>query len=391
MNLPNNIPQPGMQNFSSAQMLGLALRNEMAKNPNFFFFSPDETTSNRLDTVFEATDRAWSGRLLPWDKYMQPDGRVIELLSENVLFATLAGHILSGGQGAMASYEAFFPIISSQLDQHLKFIDQSKRIAWRSKYSALNLLSTSTCWRQDHNGFTHQNPTLISSLLAKPSNLVNCLFPVDDIAAAAAWEFMTKTKNVVNFTTFNKTAEPRWIDINHARFQLTNGGASIFQFASDPDPDIILTAAGDITSKEMLLARDIVKSELPELRIRFVGIAALSYQAIGTTENPLKPVDFVDYFTADKPIIANFHGYPDVLRNILTHYADASRIEVHGFEEQGSTTTPLDMLIRNKASRYDLAMTIFEKVERPDLVAKCQAKIDENSEYIKLYGIDKPI
>ena len=390
MNLPDRIDQPGSEKFSSARMFGALLRDEMAANPNFYFFSPDETTSNKLDAVFEVSGRAWTEPTKPWDKHLQPDGRVYELLSENALFAMLAGHIFTGGQGAITSYESFFPIISSQIDQHLKFLQQSKQFKWRPKYSATNLLSTSTCWRQDHNGFTHQNPTLISSLLAKPSNLVNCLFPVDDVAAAAAWEFMQQTKNVLNLATFNKTDEPRWIDINHARFQLTNGGCSIFQFASDPDPDIILAAAGDIVTKELIYARDIAKSELTELKIRVINIAATSYQAIGTTQHKLKQPDFDDYFTTNKPIIASFHGYPDTLRSILTHYTDPKRLDIRGYEEQGSTTTPLDMLIRNRASRYDLAIAIFEAASRPDLADKYQRVIDENTDYIKLYGTDKP-
>ena len=389
MNLPDKIEQPGTDKFSSARMFGTLLRDEAAKNPNFFLFSPDETMSNKLDAIFEATDRAWAEKTLPQDKYLQPDGRVIELLSENALFAMLAGHIFSGGQGAMTSYEGFFPIIASQLDQHLKFLAQSKDLPWRPDYAATNLLSTSTCWRQDHNGFTHQNPTLISSLLAKPNNLVNCLFPIDDIASAAAWEFMQDSRNVVNLATFNKTDEPRWIDINHARFQLISVGCSIFQFISDPDPEIILAAAGDIVSKETIYAAQIAKQELPDLRLRFIGITALSYQAIGTTERKLNQQDFNNYFTTDQPIIANFHGYPETLRSILTHYANPDRLDVHGFEEQGSTTTPLDMLIRNRASRFDLAIAIFNQAGRPDLAEKYQQKITENTEHIKLHGTDK--
>jgi xylulose-5-phosphate/fructose-6-phosphate phosphoketolase len=390
VDLPDRIDHPGAESFSSAKMLGLCLRNEIATNPNFYFFSPDETTSNKLDAVFEATGRAWNLPTEPWDKHMQPEGRVLELLSENALFAALTGHILTGGQGAITSYEAFFPIISSQIDQHLKFLAQSKEIPWRPKYSATNLLSTSTCWRQDHNGFTHQNPTLISSLLAKPSNLVNCLFPIDDIATVAAWEFMTKTQNVVNLTTFNKTEEPRWIDIGHARFQYENGGASIFGFASDENPDIILTAAGDIVSKETLHAIKIVKSELSNLKLRFIGITALSYQAIGTTENKLPQTTFNEYFTTTKPIIANFHGYPETLRSILTHYTTPDRLEIHGYQEQGSTTTPLDMLIRNRASRYDLAIAIFNQASHPELAEKYQQIIEENTTHIKLHGTDQP-
>lgn len=361
----------------------------MQEYDDFYFFSPDETTSNRLDQVFEASDRAWTREIMGWDKHLAPNGRVIEMLSENTLFAVLAGHILSGGRGAMTSYESFFPIISSQVDQYLKFIKQSKELDWRPRYQALNLLSTS-CWqRQDHNGFTHQNPALISSLLAKPSNLSNCLFPIDDVAAAAAWEFMTKTKDVLNLVTFNKIPETRWIDINHARFQLTNGGASVFQFISDENPDLIVTGIGDIPSGEAIAAIKLAKEEVPELRIRYVGIAALSYAAIGTTENKLKPQDFDDYFTTDKPIIVNFHGYAESIRAIFSHYADMRRVDIHGYGDQGSTTSPLDELTRNYCSRYDICINILERTGHHEMTQKYRDLIEENVRYATLYGIDK--
>lgn len=388
MNLPTSVDRPGAEKFSSAKAFGRCLQAEMYQNPQFYLFSPDETSSNKLDAVYQATNRAWLRSPKPWDKNISSTGRVIELLSENVLFATLAGHILSGGQGVMASYESFFTIVASQLDQHLKFLNQSREISWRPDYSALNLFSTSTCWRQDHNGYTHQSPALISALLSNPSNLANCIFPVDDVATVAAWEFMQSSKNVVNLATANKTDEPRWIDINHARFQFENGGASIFEFASDPDPDLIFTAAGDIATKELLFARDIVKREIPDLKIRFVGLAALSFSAIGTTENKLKQNLFDEYFGTKLPIIANFHGYSDTLRSILTHYADPKRLNVHGYEEHGSTTTPLDMLVRNRADRFSLAINVFELLERPELVQKYQEKLQQNTDYIKLHGVD---
>ena len=247
MNLPTRIDNPGAEEYSSALALGECLREQMYQDPDFYFFSPDETTSNKLSAVYEASDRAWGGKIEPWDKSLARDGRVIEMLSENTLFAVLAGHILSGGSGCMTSYESFFPIISSQLDQYLKFLKQSKDCKWRGASKPMNLLSTS-CWqRQDHNGFTHQNPALISSLLAKPPNLVNCFFPADDVSAVAAWEYMMNTKNVVNLTTFNKNPQPRWIDINHARFQLEQG-CSIYQFASDNNPDVVVAAVGDVAA-----------------------------------------------------------------------------------------------------------------------------------------------
>lgn len=389
MNLPKSVDRPGADNYSIAATFGECLRAEMEKHGDFYFFSPDETTSNRLTKVYEATDRAWTRAIEPWDTHLAKGGRAIEMLSENVLFATMAGHILSGGRGCMASYEAFLPIISSQLDQHLKFLKQSKEVSWRPRYQALNILSTS-CWqRQDHNGFTHQNPALISSLLAKPSNKANCLFPVDDVAAAAAWEFMTRTKDVVNLTTFNKIEQPRWIDINHARFQLTNGGASVFQFASDTNPEVVVCGIGDIPTAEALAGIKIAKKEAPDLRVRYVGVAALSYGAIGTTENKLKPNDFNDYFTLDKPIIVNFHGYAETAFSIFAHYASPYRLSIHGYEDQGSTTSPLDELARNRCSRYDIATSILERSGRYGFMEKFQDIVLENARYASQFGVDR--
>ncbi len=389
MNLPNAVEHPGAEKTSIAQRFGECLRDELRTHPDFYFFSPDETTSNRLAAVYDAADRAWLRTIELWDQHLASDGRVIEMLSENTLFAVLAGHILSGGRGCMTSYESFLPIISSQLDQHLKFLKQSKELDWRKRVHALNILSTS-CWqRQDHNGYTHQNPALITSLLSKPSNLANCLFPVDDVAAAAAWEFMTQTKDVVNLTTFNKIEQPRWIDINHARFQLTHGGASVFGFASDENPDIIITAAGDIPTAEALAAIKLAKADAPDLRVRFVGIAALSYGAIGTTENKLKPSDFDDYYTVDRPIIVNFHGYQETIRAIFSHYANLQRVDIHGYEDQGSTTSPLDELARNRCSRYDLALNILERTGHYDFGHKYQDLIIANAHYASMYGLDK--
>lgn len=389
MDLPEQINQPGIEQGSAAAVFGQCLRDALKNEHDFYFFSPDETGSNRLDAAFEASSRAWQQTIETWDKDLKKDGKIIEMLSENTLFAVLAAHILSGGRGALASYESFLPIISSQLDQHLKFLVQSKEVDWRPRYRALNLLSTS-CWqRQDHNGFTHQNPSLISSLLAKPSNLSNCLFPVDDVAAYAAWEFMSKSKDVVNLTTFNKIPQPRWIDIRHARFQLTNGGASIFQFASDDRPDIIVSAAGDIATAEALAAIKLAKQDAPDLRVRFVGIAALSYAGIGTTENKLKPSDFDDYFTIDKPIIINFHGYSETMRAIMSHYTTRRRLSIHGFEDHGSTTSPLDELARNHCSRYDLAADILERSGHYGFSEKYENLLIENARYAKLYGVDK--
>lgn len=395
LNDPESIQYPGRDRFSTAKKFGALLADTMKRDPHFYLFSPDETTSNKLDAVYDVSKRAWALPMEDWDLPESKNGRIVELLSENTLFAAMSGHVLgSREQAMMTSYEAFFTIISSQILQHLKFLKQTDETAWRKqfqqdKYPAINLLSTSTCWRQDHNGFSHQSPALISTLLDVPSCRVNCLFPVDDVAATATYDFMMKSTNVVNLTTFNKTDEPRWIDRNHAKFQFDNGGASIFGFASDDNPDFVFTAAGDIATRESLAAIDIVKHDMPDLRLRFVGVNALCHGSIGTTNNKLPQSTFDEYFTTDKPIIANFHGYADAFKNILTNYTNSQRITAHGFEEQGSTTTPFEMLALNHVSRYDLAMDVARICGRTYLVKRYESIIQENHQYALEHGEDK--
>lgn len=299
----------------------------------------------------------------------------------------------------MTSYESFFQIISSQIVQHLKFLKQVEEADWRKNsdgtpeaFPAINLLSTSTCWRQDHNGFSHQSPALISTLLSIPNQRVNCIFPVDDVAATAAFDFMLASTNVVNLTTFNKTAEPRFIDKNHAKFQYDNGGASIFGFASNcgeqETPDYVFTSAGDIVTREAIAAVKIINEDLPHLKIRFINITALSYNAIGTTKNQLDSSTFSQYYSDNCPIIANFHGYPETLKNILKNYTSPVRIRTHGFEEQGSTTTPFEMLSLNHASRYDLALDVARDQGREDLIVKYESLIELNRNHARELGTD---
>ena len=385
----DHIENPGAESHSPAQKIGELLAEQFKKNPYFYFFSPDETTSNRLDKVFEVEKRAWGdlGKE-SWDLPEGPDGRIVELLSENVLFSVMAGHLINGEQAMMASYEGFYPIITSQLLQHMKFMKQAREVEWRDAMPATNLLSTSTCWRQDHNGFTHQSPALISTLLTLPTNLSNCLFPVDDVAAEVAFEFMLRSRDVVNLTTFNKVEVPRYIDTNHARFQYENGGASIYKFASDDDPDFVMTAAGDIQTTETLEAMKILRRDLPGIKLRFVGITALSYRAIGVTDNKLTKSQFEELYTADRPIIANFHGYPETLASIFQNYTARGRVRVHGFNEEGSTTTPFEMLRRNASSRYDIAADIAKVLGRTKLVAKYYDLLNENHNTAVKFGED---
>lgn len=398
--MPDLIENPGAEQFSSAKRLGHLLALEMKRDPHLYLFSPDETTSNKLDETYEVSKRLWDLPEEIWDLPEARNGRIVELLSENTLFAMMVGHVLANKEQAfMTSYEAFFQIISSQIVQHLKFLKQVEEAEWRKDedgnpetFPAINLLSTSTCWRQDHNGFSHQSPALISTLLSIPNPRVNCLFPVDDVAATAAFDFMLDSRNVVNLATFNKTDEPRWIDKNHAWFQLENGGASVFSFAGNcplgDRPDYVFTAAGDIVSREAIAAVKILNEDLPELKIRFVNITALSYNAIGTTKNQLSSEDFEKYFGSQAAIISNFHGYPETLKNILKNYADPIRIRAHGFMEQGSTTTPFEMLSLNQASRFDLALEVARDAGRTDLITKYENLLKLNREHALELGTD---
>ncbi len=383
------VDHPGKEKFSPAKRIGAIMASYMMCHDDFYLFSPDETTSNKLDACFEVTGRAWSLPIERWDLPEAGNGRIVELLSENALFACMVGHLMNGEPAAMTSYESFFTIIASQVMQHLKFLQQSADISWRDPIPAANLLSTSTCWRQDHNGFTHQSPALISLLLSNPSDLANCLFPVDDVAAEAAFIYMMSSENVVNLCTFNKTDQPRWIDSHQADAMFHDGGASIFNFASDEKPDYVYTGAGDIVSTEALGAIEILRADMPEKQFRFVNIAALSYGAIGTTDAKLSQEDFDKLFTKNRPIIANFHGYPDTLRQILLNYTDQKRVKVHGFRERGSTTTPFEMLSLNEASRYNLAIDVARLEKRDDLIKKYQKIIRDNVAYARQHGIDK--
>jgi xylulose-5-phosphate/fructose-6-phosphate phosphoketolase len=376
------------QQYSPAKRLGHLLAEELKNNPHFYVFSPDETTSNKIDEVFQVEKRAWNLPREEWDLPEDANGRIIEMLSENVLFSTMTGHIMNGEPAMMTSYEAFFPVITSQILQQIKFFKQCNETSWRPKYPAVNLLSTSTCWRQDHNGYTHQSPALISTLLSIPSALSNCLFPIDDVAAEAAYHFMMKTKNVVNLTTFNKIDEPRFINEVHAKKQLENGGASIFRSISDDYPDIVIVGVGDLVSKEAILALKLIKQDIPNLKLRFVNIAALTYRGIGTTKRKLSKQEFDEIFTTSAPIIANFHGYPETLENILENYTSRSRLRVHGYIEEGSTTTPFEMLRRNAASRYDLAIDIARLCGQTQLVDKYLKIMANNYHYAVENGED---
>ncbi len=391
---------PGTIGSSSMRRAGLYLNEVFRLNQearNFRLMSPDETYSNKLDQIFETTARAWIWPNEPWDQDMSPSGRVMEILSEHNLQGLAQGYVLTGRHAVFASYEAFIQIIASMTDQYAKFLHQAKEYEWRKEIGSLTYILTSSGWRQEHNGFSHQNPGFIDDMLQRQGDFVNIFFPPGGNATLAVLERCLSRHSQINVLVAGKTLEPRWLNPHQAKDNLEQG-AMVWPFASDDDPDIVLVGVGDYLTKESLAAISIIKRETPEVRIRFANIMALSPIGIGTGDKVLSREHFTEIFTPDRPVICNFHGYPQTLKQILYDYsADKDRFSVHGYTENGSTTTPFDMHVRNETDRYHLAIEAFEKlamegkIERPraeELVEKYRQLLDDHRDYIKEYGVD---
>ena len=386
LKLPETTEGLGEKSLAMNAVGGL-LEKVFEKNPdNFRFFSPDETYSNKLDAIFEITSRSWQREIKPWEKDLAKNGRVTEILSENCLQGLLQGYILTGRHGVLTSYEAFAPIISSMMDQYAKFLAQSKEVKWRGDLASLNYILTSTGWRQDHNGFSHQNPSFIDEVLCRENGIGQIFLPADDNSAVVSISKMLKSRNNINVLVAGKTPEPRYFSLESARKQLENGGIFIFDswknqkitdwdsISEDDEPDLILAASGDYVFKETVAALQVLLHDVAQVKIRLVYIQALCGKGIGTFENTLSKSDFVKIFTKDKPVIFAFHGYAKTLKSILFDYENPARIQINGYEEKGSTTTPFDMLARNKVSRYDIAVRALNLVNKGDEVFESLAK-----------------
>lgn len=393
---------PGTMGSSSMRRAGLYLKEVFRLNKdsrNFRMMSPDETYSNKLDAVFEETQRAWVWPIEPWDKDMAPDGRVMEMLSEHNLQGLAQGYILTGRHAVFASYEAFVQVIVSEMDQYAKFLNQALKVDWRGPVPSLNYILTSSGWRQDHNGFSHQNPGFIDDALRRQGDFVDIYFPPDGNTTLAVLEQVMASTGKINVIVAGKTQEPRWLTTELAKKSLESG-LMTWEFASDNDPDVILAGVGDYPSKEVLAAITLAKTEWPEVRLRFINVTSLTSCGFGRGGLCVPQAVFERHFGVNQPVICNFHGYPETLKAILFNYAhDAGRFDIRGYVESGSTTTPFDMHVRNRTSRYHLVIAIFEKLmalrrlnpnTAEQIIAKYQQKIDDNTAYIKQYGVDKP-
>lgn len=394
---------PGTMGSSSMRRTGLYL-SEVFKlnkdNKNFRVMSPDETYSNKIDDIFKEAKRAWVWPIEPWDKDMASDGRVMEMLSEHSLQGLAQGYTLTGRHAIFASYEAFIQVVVSMMDQYAKFLTHARNMPWRGDVPSFNYLLTSSGWRQDHNGFSHQNPGFIDDVLRRDDGLANVYFPADGNTTIAVLESMLSTPNMINVLNAAKTLEPRWRTPDQARQDL-GLGVNIWDFASQDDPHIVFSAAGDYMTKESLAAINLLHQDLPEIRTRFVNILTLTSKRLGAAGRTLDQSQFDQLFPNDKPAIFNFHGYPETLKSILFDYAGRGffRLSVHGYIEHGSTTTPFDMHVRNKTSRYDLLIDAYDKlaeygfIEREladSLMTKYKNKITENTAYIMQNGLDLP-
>ncbi|MCL4360333.1 phosphoketolase family protein [Patescibacteria group bacterium] len=394
------VSHPGVLGSSSMRRIGKYLTEVFRKNEaekNFRLFSPDEIYSNKLDGVFEATARQFVWPLMSWDKNLAPTGRVIEMLSEHALTGMLEGYILSGRHGLFASYEAFVQIVGSMVDQYAKFIKVLRETPWRGEVSSLNIILTSSGWRQEHNGFSHQNPGIIGDLLEKQGGFINIYFPADGNMALVCLKHSLERTNGINVIVCGKTYEPRWLTIGEAEQEFSRGMMT-WEFASDPDPDIVLVGIGDYMMKEVLATIDYVKSRIPGIRLRCVDVinvlALAASSDYGTTYH-----DFDGFLTADRPVIVNFHGNPETLKPYILGHKLPERFSVHGYIENGSLTTPFDMQVRNNTSRYQLAIEIVSlalaqgKIDRKRAeaeIAACRTILSDHRGYIKEHGVDPP-
>lgn len=407
LKLPETTEGLGEKSLAMNAIGGL-LEKVFEKNPdNFRFFSPDETYSNKLDAIFEATSRSWQREIKPWEKDLAKNGRVTEILSENCLQGLLQGYILTGRYGVLTSYEAFAPIISSMMDQYAKFLAQSKEVKWRGDLASLNYILTSTGWRQDHNGFSHQNPSFIDEVLRRENGIGQIFLPADDNSAVVSISKMLKSRNNINVLVAGKTPESRYFSLESARKQLENGGIFVFDswknqeiadwnsISEDDEPDLILAASGDYVFKETVAALQVLLHDVAQVKIRLVYVQALCGKGIGTFENVLSKSDFRKIFTKDKPVIFAFHGYAKTLKSILFDYENPGRIQINGYEEKGSTTTPFDMLARNKVSRYDIAARVLNSVDRggeafEKLAKEYRKRQDDALHFARENSVDAP-
>ena len=391
------VPRPGVIRCESTRQLGSMLCDIYKDNPSSFrLFCPDETNSNRLGEVFEQQQRCLVGRTSSTDDHVSSDGRVMEVLSEHNCEGWLEGYLLTGRHGLFATYEAFALIVASMTTQHAKWLEMCNRLSWHTPIPSLNILLTSTCWRNDHNGFSHQGPGFMDTLLSKKGSVVRVYLPPDANCLLSVSAHCFRSNNYVNLIIIDKQPQLQWLDLQAAREHCTRG-ASIWHWASNgSDPDIILGCAGDTVTLETVAAAAWMRARMPAFNIRVVNVVDLMVLA-SPDKHPhgLQHDSFIELFTDNVPVIFAFHGYPGAVHQVLHGRPHPERFHVRGYNEEGSTTTPFDMVVLNEVSRFHLVISALMRTKRPPdsrflYIDECKELLKLHNRHIHTYFEDLP-
>lgn len=396
-----DVHQPGSAYHESTRQLGSYLRDVFQANAsqhNFRFFCPDETNSNRLGAIFERENRCLVAQILPNDDHVSPDGRVMEVLSEHLCEGWLEGYLLTGRHGLFATYEAFAMIADSMIIQHAKWLQESLKHSWRKPISSLNLLLTSTCWRNDHNGFSHQGPGLIDTLLTRKGEVARVYLPPDANCLLSVVDHCLRSRNYVNLIVIDKQPQLQWLAMPQAIEHCAHG-LSTWEWAGNTgavEPDVVLACAGDIVTMETLAAAWWLRHRLPELKVRVVNVVDL--MALALPQAHPHGVDhgaFIHHFSEDRPVIFAFHGYQRAIHALVHGRPHAERFHVRGYHEQGTTTTPFDMVVLNEISRYHLCKLAMQRSPRVQalvspLLQECDALLAKHHVYVREHLEDMP-
>ncbi|WP_432993407.1 phosphoketolase family protein [Dactylosporangium sp. CA-233914] len=395
-----DVAQPGTERAESTRRLGELLRDLYRDNPDRFrLFCPDETNSNRLGAVFEVSDRAFAEHVTDADVAIGRDGRVMEVLSEHNCHGWLEGYTLTGRHGMFATYEAFAMVSASQTVQHGKWLQEAKRLPWRAKVPSLNVLLTSTAWRNDHNGFSHQGPGLIQVVLTQRGDVARVYLPPDANCLLSVADHCLKSRSYINLIVIDKQPQLQWLSMDAAAEHCARG-AGIWQWAGTDDgttdPDIVLACAGDVVTMETVAAAQILREQLPKFRVRVVNVVDLmTLPRRKDHPHGMSETQFTELFTDTVDVVFAFHGYPGAIHQLVHGRPDADRFRVRGFVEEGTTTTPFDMTVRNRVSRYHLVMDAINNAKRlppgaTELKQWCERKLAEHETYVVEHLEDMP-
>ena len=396
-----SVPKPGKKTAESTKVLGTFLRDVMKLNlehANFRVFGPDETASNRLDAVYEVTAKVWMEPVLPVDEHLSPNGRVMEVLSEHMCQGWLEGYLLTGRHGFFSCYEGFIHIVDSMFNQHAKWLKTTRDIPWRRPIASLNYLLTSHVWRQDHNGFTHQDPGFIDFVMNKKADIIRVYLPPDANTLLSVADHCLRSRHYVNVIVAGKQPELQWLDMDAAIAHCTTG-IGVWSWASTDEgiePDVVMACAGDVPTLETLAAVDLLRRHFPDLKIRVVNVVDLmTLQPHSEHPHGLSDSEFDSMFTTDKPVIFAYHGYPWLIHRLCYRRHGHDNFHVRGYKEEGTTTTPFDMTVMNDLDRFHLAGDAVDRVPKLQHVGAhfqqfLRNKLVEHKHYTREHGDDMP-